>query len=122
MSDSKGEYSEASRKYIVNDVINSITDRERYNRSKDREAKYNENWKANSVNLNDIVEKFAPNGRTYNDGVKFVFEGDKYSVVADMPSGYCRIRENSTDKYLKLDGTYGKDKDTHFKIKRREEM
>jgi len=45
MSDSKQRYSDSSRSYIGNDVPGSMVDQGRYDRSKDREARWNESWK-----------------------------------------------------------------------------
>ena len=51
-----------------------------------------------------------------------IFFGGNYNVIADMASGYLRIYDNNLKSYVKLDGTPGTDKETHFKIKKREEM
>lgn len=53
MSDSKQRYSDSSRSYIGNDVPGSMVDQGRYDRSKDREARWNESWKRQPVDLND---------------------------------------------------------------------
>ena len=128
MSDYKAAYSDVSNFYI-NDVVplNSI-DQDRYGRSKAREEKFNENWKKQKVNLNEIVDKFVPeNGTVKNQyshgGIKYVFEGDRYKVICDKAGGYLRIYDKILKSYCKLDGTPSNDGDeTHFKIKRREEM
>ena len=122
MADSKSLYSKTSKYYIENKTVNSSIDHDRFERSKIREQKYNEEWLKNKVNLNEIIDRFAPDFKSYEDGVKYIFEGDKYTVKTDMASGYLRIMENSTRRYLKLDGTYGNRSETHFKIKKREEM
>lgn len=44
MSDYKSGYSDESKNYIGNKVPNSELDQGRYNRSKDREVKFNTNW------------------------------------------------------------------------------
>lgn len=50
---------------------------------------------------------------------------DKYCCnpegFADLNAGYLRI-QNNKGRYVKLDGTVGTDRETHFKIKTREEM
>lgn len=122
MADAKTPYSTVSNYYITTTVPSSSIDQGRYNRSKERERKYNDNWSKQKVNINEIVDKFAPGCTGVVDGVKYVFEGKKYSVVADMASGYLRIKDNYSGKYLKLDGTPGNREETHFKIKKREEM
>ena len=74
------------------------------------------------VDINNIVQRFAPNsvGRAY--GVKYQFESNRYIVKADMASGYLRIYDKLLEKYIKLDGTPGSLEETHFKIKKRSEM
>lgn len=123
MADSKEIYSNNSDNYIKNIVPNSDIDEMRFNNSKAREAKWNENWKQQSVNLNDIVNQFVPDNITYREGMKFVYESTEYKVKADMTSGYLRIWDKKLKKYVKLDGTPSKkNSETHFKIKRRSEM
>lgn len=126
MADYKSAYSEASQYYVEHVIPSSGIDRDRYARSKERERKWNESWKKNPVNINDICDKFAPGdeGRKVGkeDGVKYVFEGDAYKVIADMASGYLRIQDKGTRAFVKLDGRPGTAEETHFKIFRREEM
>lgn len=123
MSDSKSIYSEMSNYYINERVPSSNVDQGRYDRSKERERKYNENWKRRPVNINEICDKFAPGDDGHEEGVKYVFEGSRYKVVADMVSGYLRIFDKTAKSYTKLDGTpSGSLEETHFKILRREEM
>lgn len=123
MSDSKQRYSDSSRSYISNDVPDSTVDRERYDRSKDREAKWNENWKKQPVNLNEIVNRFTPGAQGRRNGVKYVFENTRWRIDADMVSGYLRVYDKKAKKNVKLDGTPTNDPTaSHFKILRREEM
>ena len=82
----------------------------------------NENWIKQKVNINEVVSKFAPDSAGIVNGIKYEFRGAKYTVVADMASGYLRIKDNKTGNYLKLDGTPGNRSETHFKIKKKEEM
>jgi hypothetical protein len=126
VSDYKSAYSEASQYYIDTIVPNSSKDSDRYLRSKAREEQYNDRWMSHSVNLNKICDKFAPGDAGskigHPDGVKYVFKGSRYKVVADMASGYLRIQNLASGKYVKLDGRPGVGDETHFKILRREEM
>lgn len=122
MADAKNPYSRASNNYVTLTVSNSSVDQERYNRSKEREKKHNDNWSKEKVNINEIVDKFAPGCTGVIEGVKYIFKGPTYTVVTDMASGYLRIKNNYSKKYLKLNGTPGKIEETHFKIKRMEEM
>ncbi|MGN1383581.1 MAG: hypothetical protein ACI4W2_12285 [Eubacterium sp.] len=128
MSDYKAAYSDISKDYIENVVPSSDIDRGRYDRSKKREAKYNENWKKQKVNLNEIVDKFVPSTENFVEqhsegGVKYDFEGERYIVKCDKAAGYLRIYDKKAKSFCELDGTpSNKREETHFKIKRREEM
>lgn len=122
MADSKSNYSTTSNNYIKNIGNKSSIDQSRYNRSKEREKKFNTDWEKNKVNINDVVNKFHTDSNKYIDGVKYIFEGINYSVITDMVAGYLRIKNNKTGKYLKLNGEPGNLSETHFKIKKKEEM
>lgn len=122
MADNKSKYSDASTKYVTKTIRNSSKDMDRYERSKQREAKFNENWKQNMVNINEVIRDFAPDSIGREHGVKFEFEGDRYNIIADMASGYLRIYDKSLKQYVKLDGKPGSLEETHFKIKKRSEM
>ena len=117
MSDSKGAYSTEARNYMKNELNKYVIEK-----SKTREGRYNTNWEKQSVNINTVVEKFAPDayGKVVNG--KFIYFGENYNVVADLPSGYLRIYSKEKRKYVILEGTTGTDEETHYKIKRREEM
>ena len=122
MADSKAQYSSNAKKY--NKIIRhgNMLDAIRYAKSKERERQYNESWKRNSVNLNDVVNQFTPGAKGKAKGVKFQYENSRYIVKADMASGYLRIYDKSIKKYVKLDGTPGTKEETHFKILKRSEM
>lgn len=122
MSDYKDVYSEESQYYVEQVVSSYELDRKRYERSKQRESKYNDQWKKHPVNLNDVCNMFAPGDQGHKEGVKFVFSGNTHEVKADMASGYLRIYNKDAHQYVKLDGTPGTADETHFKILRREEM
>ena len=122
MSDSKQRYSDSSRNYISKDVPTSTIDQKRYTSSKNREAKWNENWKKQAVNLNDIVDQFTPGIQGRRKGVKYVFENTKWRIDADMVAGYLRIFNKKTAQNVRLDGLPGSNKETHFKILKRKEM
>lgn len=126
MSDYKTPYSEASLQYTNEIVPKSLVDQNRYNRSKKREEEFDESWKAHPVNINEICERFAPGATAhkvgYYSGVKYIFEGSEYRVITDMASGYLRIQNIQSNKYVKLDGTPGNLDETHFKILKKEEM
>lgn len=121
MGDYKEGYTEAAREYRQRVVPSSDIDRARYDRSKAREARYNDSWMQNPIDLDAVVEQFAPGAVGRRRGVKLVFEGEIYEVRADMPSGYVRIYNKELRKYVLLDGTPSSDRaKTHFKILRRE--
>lgn len=122
MADNKSSYSNASTNYVTKKIFQSSIDMGRYVRSKAREAQFNENWKQNMVNINDVINQFAPNSIGKVNGVKFQFEGPQYIIKADMVGGYLRIFDKLLRQYVKLDGTPGSLSETHFKIKKRSEM
>lgn len=128
MADYKAAYSDVSRDYVESTVPNSQSDFDRYTRSKIREARNNENWNKQKVNLNEIVDHFIPMSsdlvtcRT-EGGVKYNYEGSRYIIKCDKVAGYLRIYDKESKSYCLLDGTPSGNPDkTHFKIKRREEM
>lgn len=123
MADAKTPYSSTSAIYVTSAINNSNTEQDRYNRSKAREKKFNSNWSKQKVNINDVVNQFTPNCTGKAHGVKYEFENDRYVIKADMASGYLRIYDKTLKSYVKLDGSPSKNRDeTHFKIKKREEM
>lgn len=123
MSDSKDLYSDASSDFVEKDAANQEEAKHLYEKSKDREAKHNEEWKKYPVNINEIVDKYAPGAKGEIAGVKYIYKGERYSVLADMASGYLRVQDTVTKMHLKFDGSFTKDDEgTHFKIMRREEM
>ena len=115
--DAKSLYSETSNYYVENNRSNYS-----YEKSKERESKYGSLWEKQKVNINDIVDEFTPNFHAKESGSKIRFIDDDYQVVADMAAGYLRIYDCNSKTYVKLDGNPGKASETHFKIKKREEM
>lgn len=123
MTDAKDRYSETSGEFVTLDVAEHESAKKIYRSSKKREERYNEEWEKNPVNINDVVEKFAPNSIGEKVKGKFIYRGGRFNVIADMAAGYLRIYDTVTKRYIKLDGTAAGTKDqSHFKIKRREEM
>lgn len=123
MADSKSGYSAAAKFYARVMIHGSMMDAVRYYRSKNREAKFNDQWKKHMVNLNEVVNKFTPGVRGKAKGVKFQFENASYIIKVDMPSGYLRIYDKNAKAYTKVDGTPSSDRgETHFKIMKRKEM
>ena len=122
MADNKSAYSEASKHYVEVRVPASELDRERFDRSKLREAQYNENWKKQMVNINEIIDQFCPDFTVKEKSNKFIFKGERYDVSADMVTGYLRIYDNVLNHWIKLDGSIAEAGEGHYKIKKREEM
>lgn len=123
MANAKEIYSEASKCYCETKVPANPIDQARYNRAKLREKEFNEIWKKEKVNIIDIVNRYAPEAKAYENGYKFYFEGKDNIVICDMVAGYLRIKNKETGLFYMLDGTLTDSKaGTHFKIKRKEEM
>jgi hypothetical protein len=128
MGDYKSAYSDISKDYIEKIVPTSEVEKGRYNRSKEREAQFNEDWLKQKVNLNEVVDRFLPAVEGFVEqhsrgGVKYEFEGERYIVKCDKVAGYLRIYDKKLKSFCRLDGTPSKSEtETHFKIKRREEM
>lgn len=129
MSNSKDDYSDASKFYCEVLAKNSPVVKSRYDRSKEREQKYNENWKKFMVNLNDLVDKYAPNAmvniyKNKNDEkVKFEWKGELYTVCADKCSGCVRVHVNNKKIYFDINGNVSFNGNlTHFKIKKKGEI
>lgn len=100
---------------------------------------YGNNWK--SVNINDVIDKFAPGAEPIRVRGKMVFISDdgKYGVYADIGGGYLRIFDFTLKQYVGLNGEnlrnytdsagkqHGRKKAefnalTHFRILKREQM
>ena len=100
-------------------------------RGKERANIYGAGW--DSVNINDVVNKFAPGASTRDINGKIIFSnGEQFEVVADVAGGYLRIQDVSAGKltYITLSGEY-KPKSiskskwkqmTHYRIKKLEEL
>lgn len=96
-----------------------------------RAEKYKNGWQG--VNLNELIAKVVPNAIVYESNGKIVFSnGGMYIVIADVVGGYCRIQnldDTSENPYMSLNLTpydeppkVDKERLTHFRIKKREEM
>jgi len=122
MADQKSAYSEASNHYVEIKVPSSSNEKSRFDRAKLREAMYNDNWKNQSVNINEIVDTFCPDFTVKQKGEKFIFKGDRYDVSADMAAGYLTIFDNKIKQWIELGGEIAKNGNGHYKIKKREDM
>lgn len=104
-----------------------------------RKATYGANWA--SVNINTIVERFAPGAtpQLVNGKVTYFSSNGRYEVAADIGGGYLRIYDhyqgfhvdanggdvrNYTDERGKQHGrSHSKQLEiTHFRILKKEEM
>lgn len=123
MCDDKDKYSNAAKDYMTLDINEYEKDKNRAIKSEQRREKYEANWNINKVNLNEIVNLFCPNaiGETQS-GIKFVFKNEHYAIECDKVAGYLRIYDRKLKKYIKLDGSIGNRDETHFKIKKRDEI
>ena len=124
MADAKDGYSDESDEFVGGEINVSETARRAYERSKKREKKHGDEWLKSKVNLNEVVDKFAPDAKGERMGdVKFAYRGERYDVITDMASGYLRIFDKELGRWVDLDGApHDKDRGTHFKIMTREEM
>ena len=139
--DSKTEYSKnASAMKKIAELDKTLS--KELEKGIERANKYNKNWE--SVNINTVVDKFAPNSNPYKNNGKIVFENSQHTiaVVADAAGGYLRIQDLTSNAkrglYLTLDGNNGHnitengkirgrsnveyELATHFRIKKKEEM
>jgi hypothetical protein len=109
-----------------------------------RAKTYGANWQ--KVNLNDVVDTFAPGIDPDIKGTKMIWSNPalKIDVVCDIGGGYLRLQDmsippNQPPKYLDLNGQHvdyvvkpngrlrgvtksERNAQTHFWIKKREEM
>lgn len=123
MSDTKSDYSNASKHYLDDIVPHSPVEKERVRKAKEREAKYNDVWLKHPVNINNIVDEFAPGAKGRKKGYKRKYVGTNYIVLADMIAGYLRIIDKHVGRYITLDRIPSDDQSlTHFKILKRKDM
>ena len=138
--DSKDVYS--SSVDSQNELAQHDTDlMEKIMQGKKRNIAHSEEWA--SVNINDIIDQFAPDAHAEVRGNKVEWHNEKtkISVVADIGGGYLRLQDKSVPYNLYLD-KHGKDVRnyidangkqhgrpkterevlTHFRIKYRSEM
>ena len=98
---------------------------------KARAMKHESSWQ--SVNINDVVNKFAPGASSYENGGKIMFSnGGRYKIVTDVAGGYLRIQDMNYKGtvYVSIDGKHVWDfknkkvfeKNSHYRILKREEM
>lgn len=104
-----------------------------------RNTLYSSNWE--SVNINTIVEHFAPNSSPHviSGKVIYVSKNARYEIIADIGGGYLRIYDHNLKCYVDKHGndvrnyidkngkSHGRNKAeqqalTHFRILKREEM
>lgn len=130
MADHKTTYSTNVNKMKQAAESNSVLS-EKLSKGKERVDKYGSGWE--SVNINNVVDKFAPGATTRENNGKVIFSnGGQFEIVADVAGGYLRVQDVSAGKltYVTLSGEYkpksigkGKWKQmTHYRIKKLEEM
>ncbi|MBQ5988368.1 MAG: hypothetical protein IJL67_02620 [Oscillospiraceae bacterium] len=139
--DSKTEYSSSATAMKKIAKLDSNLAKE-LDKGIERANKFKQNWK--SVNINEVVKKFAPKSTPHQVNGKIVFENADHTiaVVADAAGGYLRIQDLTSHAkrglYLTLDGKNGHNVTingktrgrsnveyelaTHFRIKKKEEL
>lgn len=124
MSDTKSLYSKVSEIFVENANAKDELMKFEYEKSKARERKHNQEWLKRPVNLNEVIDTFAPEYTSRQVNGKYIFSSvdGHYDIITDMSAGYLRIYDKKINKYIGLDGKPGKEKNTHYKIKKREEM
>uniref|UniRef100_A0A7C9JDR3 Uncharacterized protein n=1 Tax=Muribaculaceae bacterium Z82 TaxID=2304548 RepID=A0A7C9JDR3_9BACT len=123
MADSKSAYSEAADYYVKTTAAQDEAMARAYAKARARKDRHGHRWETTNVNLNEICDRFAPGDRGEVKGTKYIFAGERYSVVADMAAGYARIYDRVARKYTLLDGSPCDNDDlTHFRILKRDEM
>ena len=123
MSDAKTPYSKAAQYYVKEVVPKSEADQKRFAAGKAREARFNNQWIALAVNIDEVVDKYAPNAKQRVDRYKYIWSGEDYAIIADMITGtvrlYSRAAKMYTDRYgVPIEGN----ELTHFKILKRKDM
>ena len=128
--DDKSKYSTTvSKMKKITDSNKSLN--KKLNAGMKRAEKYKKEWK--SVNINDVVNRFAPEAKHYESNGKVIFSNNgRYCIVADVAGGYLRIKDtyHLGNVYVTLDGRYVDDfnnrndfnKYSHYRILKRGEM
>ena len=52
--------------------------------------------------MNELVNRYTPGATPKIEGVKAIFDGDRYKIIADLPSGYAKVQDKTTKKMVKL--------------------
>ena len=130
MADSKTTYSTTVSKVKQASTSNNEL-KTQLSDGKARAEKYGSGW--DSVNINEVVDKFVPGATSYESHGKIFFEnGGQYIVIADVAGGYLRIQDISAGQYVyvTINGEHrppniskSKWKQlTHYRIKKLEDM
>lgn len=130
MADSKTSYTTTVSK-VKKASESSRALSKKLNGGQTRAEKHKDSWQ--SVDINDVVAKFAPGAKHYESSGKIVFSnGGRYIIVADVAGGYLRIRDTSLkgEVYTTINGKYQKhfrnksdfNRHSHYRILKREEM
>ena len=114
--DCKKQYSSkaALRKFIAQKEPSLL---KKISAGKNRSNKWSNEWA--TVDINKIVEKFAPGSNAEVEGAKIYFRGDDYDVVADVGGGYLRIYNKKIDAYVDQDGNDVRNEVVNGKIRGR---
>ncbi|MBQ9873153.1 MAG: hypothetical protein IJM30_01710 [Thermoguttaceae bacterium] len=142
--DAKAKYSNRYLSMKEEALKNPNSDAAKFlKKGKGRTEEYGDGWE--SANINEVVDRIAPNSEPFPKGPKFVYnnEDETMAVVSDPGGGYFRVQDltkkTGKPRYLDQFGNgvefrttekgkkQGRPKDeilrlTHYRIKKREEM
>lgn len=126
MADPKTQYQVLRTNFYANELPAHPEWNGGYAAAKNRAKKYHKEWAKQSVDINKVVEKFTGNAQGESVGMKTIYKGERYYVLADYVGCYLRIMDKTTGKFVKIDGSpciIPEDfNEAHYRIKTREEM
>lgn len=121
MSNAKEVYSSKASEYTSEMPNAPEIVRKRFERSQLKKEMYQENWE--KVNINELTEKYTPGIVPTISGTKLIFKNNLYTIKADLGVGSIRVFDRTNKKYLDINGNPSNYNDeTHFSIKKKEEM
>lgn len=120
MSDIKDAYSDTPVEYCeeIEPAMGCSQLLHECDKSLERKRRYGSNWFSLAVNLNELVERYAPDSVGVRWNIKYVFRGERYSVIVDMLNGSVRVWDAHCRLYVDMSGGATRDPcNTHFMIK-----
>lgn len=126
MADPKTQYQVKMSDFYTKDLPSHPEWAGRFAEAQKKTAMHKTDWAKVSVNLNEVVEKFTGNAPGESHGLKCIYKGKRYYVIADYVGHYLRIMDTQTGKFVKIDGspclTQTDFNEAHYRIKTKEEM